>query len=238
MKIICAFRVGVFAACASSFLFLASPSSADIITYTSSTSFHAALASNSFTAQTLDFESEIAGTTYGSPSTIGQISFDVFGPPDLIVTDDFAAASGVNYLGMDSVGLANQFTGGYNIDLSFASSHAIGFNIITGEIANTSIFDNDIQLVVPGLGTALLDVDDLQATVGGTDSVFFVGLINTTGTFTTAEIRYDAAAVGTITYNIDDITTAVPEPNSMLFVFIACACFFGVRRRSVQSDMS
>ena len=204
----------------------------DVTVYTDLTAFNNALASNGYSSQTLDFDSETAGTTYAAPSTIGHVTFSNFGPPDLIVTDDFATTSGANYLGMDSVGLANQFTGGFNIDMGFAASNAVGFNIVTGEIANVSIFDDDIQLVVPGSGTVLLDVDDLQGTVGGSDSVFFVGLIDTMSTFTTAQVRYDAAAVGTITYNIDDITTAaIPEPASSVLLIGSALMVLHQRRR-------
>lgn len=178
------------------------------------TGFSAAVTGAGLTVQNLDFDSETAGTTYTSPSTIGAITFSNFGPPNLLVTDNFATTSGSNYLGMSSVGLSNQFSGGYNIDLSFPATNAIGFNIITGEIPNLSIFDNDIQLLAGG-GTALLDVDSLEATIGGTDSVFFVGIVDTASTFTSAQIRYDAAAVGTITFNVDDVGVAVPEPSSV-----------------------
>ena len=76
-----------------------------------------------------------------------------------------------------------------------------------------------------------MDVDDLQGTVGGTDSVFFVGLIDTMQQFTTAQVRYDAAAVGTITYNIDDIVTAaIPEPGTGAMLMLSTLAI-AMRRR-------
>ena len=228
-------NLGLTAAVAA-LLLAANPAQAVVTSYTSSASFFGDLATSGLAPTTENFDGETAGTTYTDSSTIGHITFSSFGPPNLLVTDDFATTSGSNYLGMDSVGLANQFSGGYNIDLSFPATNAVGFNIITGEIPNTSIFDNDIQLVVPSVGSAVLDVDALEATIGGTDSVFFVGLIDTDNTFTSAQIRYDAAAVGTIVFNIDDITTAIPEPSTIFLALGATVALVGWATSVISSS--
>ena len=186
----------------------AAKSKADVTVYTSFADFSAALTTNGFTPTNLDFDSELVGSVFGSGATIGHIQFDGFVAPNLIVTDQFATTSGANYLGIDDPGLSDQFVGGFEFDLSFADSNAIGMFVITGEFPGLSIFDNDILVDVPGAGTASLDVDDLQATIGGTDNVFFIGLIDDMSTFSMAEVRYNAAAVATIAFNIDDITTA------------------------------
>ena len=198
-----------------------STANASVTLYTDLAAFNADLALNGYPSQLSDFESVTAGTTYptASTATIEGITYD-FDSPDLLVTDDFATTSGANYLGMDSVGLANQFIGGYRLDMTFTASNAIGLSIITGEIPNLSIFDDDIQLIV-GANIALLDVDDLQGTVGGSDSVFFLGIIDTMQTFSSAQIGYANAAIGTITYNIDDVRTAsIPEPQTALIMLV------------------
>lgn len=176
--------------------------------YIDSDDYAAAIATNGFSSQNLDFDSVVAGSEFSPPTTIGAVTFDSFGPPDLIVTDSFATTSGNNYLGVSNTGFSNQFVGGYQLDLSFRPSNAIGLFVVSGEIPMFSIFDNDVQLVVPGVGTTFLDVDSPQAKLDG-DNVYFLGLINTTATFQSALIRYDMLASEAIVFNIDDISTAI-----------------------------
>ena len=185
----------------------ATSAKADVTVYTDAAAYASAITSNGYTSTVLDFESVSAGSTFVSGSTIGHIDFDGFVAPNLLVTDDFATTSGANYLGMSDPGFANQFIGGFDFDMQFSDSHAIGMFVISSEIPNFSIFDNDIVIDVPGVGTAPIDIDDLQGTVGG-DNVFFIGLIDTMSTFTTARVRYDPTAISAIVFNIDDISTA------------------------------
>jgi hypothetical protein len=181
---------------------------ADVTTYTDAADFASALTANGYAANTQDFESSAPGSTFGPGSVIGDIDFDGFTSPDLLVDDSFATTSGNNYLGLDNIGLANQFPGGFEFDMQLPNSNAVGMFIITAETPSFSIFDNDIVIDIPGVGVAELDVDDLQATIGGSDNVFFVGLVDTMATFNTAQIRYDPSAISTIVFNIDDIVTA------------------------------
>ena len=59
-----------------------------------------------------------------------------------------------------------------------------------------------------------------------------MGLIDDMNTFTTAQVRYDAAAVGTIVYNIDDIVPgAIPEPGSMMVLALSTLALIARRKR-------
>ncbi len=180
---------------------------AQLTVYTDANTFASDLAAMGLKADVLDFESVPAGSTFPDPSTIGDVTYQSYGT-DLIVTDRFAATSGSNYLGVESPAFADQIVGGFEFDMAFEPSHAIGFFLITGETPNFSIFDNDVRLEVAGVGEVSLDVDDLQGVIGGSDNVLFVGLIEATTPFDNAQLRYDASAINAITFNIDDVTTA------------------------------
>ena len=195
------------AACAVLILIGTSRLSADLTVYTDASDFSDDLAGLGLTSQVLNFESVAAGSTFSAPSTIGSVSFSNYST-DLIVTDLFAATSGSNYLGVASTPFANQFIGGFEFDMQFSSTNAIGFFIVTGETPGFSLFDNDIRIDVAGVGSVSLNVDDLQGVIGGSDNVFFIGLIESSGQFTQAQVRYDMAAINAISFNIDDITTS------------------------------
>jgi hypothetical protein len=182
------------------------------LVYTSRAAFEAAVAG--LGPVTLDFESETAGTSLPDPTTLGGITFSGYGTgtPDLMVDDAFEATSGDNYLGVDNPGTFNQFSYGDSFSMSFASRNAIGFNIITAEVPGLTLFDNDIRIDIPGIGTASLDADALESVTTGGDLIYFIGLYDPINTFTTAQLE-GSGALGF--YNIDDITTAViPEPGT------------------------
>ncbi len=185
-------------------------------TYTDRAAFLAATAG--MARQTLDFESETAGTTLPDPSPIGGVTFSGYGTPALIIADDFEATSGVNYLGIDSAGTFNQFSYADSVDLGFASMHALGLNIITAEVPGVTLFDDDIRVDVPGIGIVRLDADDVDSVTPGGDRVYFLGIVDVAG-FTSARLE-GSGAFGF--YNVDDVTMAVvPEPS----VKVALAVF-------------
>lgn len=199
------------------FLALRLPESKAAVLYTDRASFLAAVAG--LGPQTLDFESEAAGTTLPDPTVVGGITFSGHGTPALIIDDTFEAVSGFNYLGVDNAGTFNQFSYADSFDMSFAPGHAIGLNIITDEVPGLTLFDDDIRIDVPGVGTARLDADDVDSLTPSGGLVFFIGVIDMASSFTTARLE-GSGAFGF--FNIDDVTTAaIPEPS----VGLAMAAF-------------
>jgi hypothetical protein len=208
------------------------------VAYTDRAAFFAAVAGLG-SSSTLDFESETAGTTLSDPTTISEITFSGYeaGMPDLMIDNTFEATSGVNYLGVDRAGTFNQFSYADGFDLNFTPKRAIGLNIITAEVPGVTLFDDDIRIDVPGIGIARLDADDVDSTTPAGDLVFFIGIIDPSNDFTTARLE-GSGAFGF--FNIDDITTAVPElgVGAALLAFspiVIAACWW---RRSVSRKPS
>ncbi|MEE9342994.1 MAG: hypothetical protein V3V12_05140 [Gammaproteobacteria bacterium] len=184
-------------------------------TYTDQAAFLAAL---SGTANTLDFDSTAASTLIPTGSALGGITFHYdFGGTSMAVTDGnqfggggpFETTSGSQFLGTDGSDLLLDDD---DFSMDFAASNAIGFSIITAEIPGTSFFDDDIQLSA-GNTIALLDVDAIQQTLNDGSLVFFLGIIDDSAPFTSANV-FTPNSSGSFLYNIDDIvtTSAVPVP--------------------------
>jgi hypothetical protein len=222
------------AVCACVMIYSSSASNAALIAYTDQSNFMAALTGTSIT---LDFDSLATPTIINSGDTIGGITFAYnFSGTDMVVTDGnqfggggpYNTTSGSNFLGTDD---ADIFQDDDDFALSFGAANAIGMYFITAEEPGTSIFDDDIQLTA-GSATALLDVDDLQLTLGDGALVFFLGLIDTTGTFNSASITSPNSS-GAFLYNIDDITTsAIPLPGAFWLFGTGLVSLFALHRRS------
>jgi hypothetical protein len=181
---------------------------AALLTFTDQAAFLAALPG---AANTLDFDSQAAGTLIPSGSTIDGVTFNYdFGGVSLAVTDGaqyggggpFNTTSGTNFLGTND---ADVLQDGDEFSLSFAPVNAIGMNFITAALADP-MMDDDIILSAGGTSVGL------NSLAAGTDLgdggiPFFLGIINTSATFTTADISNIGG--GYFLYNVDDITTAV-----------------------------
>lgn len=225
-------RLGAVCACV--MLYFSSASNAALVAYTDQSDFMAALTG---TSTTLDFDSLTTPTIINSGDTLDGITFTYnFGSTDMVVTDGnqfggggpYDTTSGSNFLGTDD---ADIFLDDDDFTLSFGAANAIGMYFITAEEPGTSIFDNDIQLTA-GLGTAFLDVGNVQATLGDGALVFFLGLIDTTGTFSSASIDTPNSS-GAFLYNIDDITvSAVPLPGALWLFGSGLIGLLALRRRS------
>jgi hypothetical protein len=209
-----------------------SVANAALVTYTNQATFIAALPG---TATTLDFESVTAPFIINSGDTLDGITFTYnFGPGkpvDMQVSSStdtgYATTSGTNFLGTTD---ADIFLDDDDFTMDFAAASAIGLYIITAETPNFTLFDDDIQLTAGG-GKALLDVDALQSTLSDGSLVYFLGLIDTGGSFATASLLTHNSSEGFL-YNIDDITTAVvPLPGAFWLFGSGLAGLFAVRRR-------
>jgi len=181
---------------------------AALLTFTNQAAFLAALPGP---ANTLDFDSQAAGTLIPSGSAIDGVTFNYdFGGVSLAVTDGnqyggggpFNTTSGTNFLGTDD---ADVLQDGDEFSLSFAPVNAIGMNFITAALADP-MMDDDIILSAGGTSIGL-DSLAAGADLGDGGIPFFLGIINTSATFTTADIFNIGG--GFFLYNVDDITTAV-----------------------------
>ena len=193
-----------------SFISIASyPLSAATITYTNESAFLTALPG---AASTLDFDSTTASTLINSGSSLGGITFTYsIGPPPIkmMVTDDFLTTSGNNYLGLDDAGNYNLFIAGDVFSMTFANPvNALGMYFVSGD----PLFAGDISLVTSAGNASNSATIDVTLTDGGL--AYYIGLISDQA-FSSASIQFDAGAVETFLYSVDDITTtAVPLPTT------------------------
>lgn len=201
----------------------ASIADAALVAYTDQSAFMTALPGS---ATTLDFDSVTAPFVINDGDTLGGITFNYnFGPGapvDIQVSSSidtgYATTSGINFLGTTD---ADIFQDDDDFTLGLSAVSAIGLYIITAEDPGVTLFNGDIQLTT-GSGLALLDVSAIQQTLSDGSLVYFLGLINTSESFTTASLTTPNSSGGFL-YNIDDITTsvaAVPLP-AALWLFVS-----------------
>lgn len=201
------------------------------VAYTDAASFLAALPGPATTA---GFDGLASGTVIPSGDIADGIAFTYdFGGVDLIVTDGTAAGGGgpfdttspSNFLGTSDFDI---LLDGDDLGLGFAASHAIGLFVITAEVPGATLFDGDLLLDAGG-ATALLDVDAVEQTLADGSLVFFLGVLDDAGTFTSASLESCPACGGSFLYNVDDIVTAVPEPGLALLLGAGLALLAALR---------
>jgi hypothetical protein len=204
---------------AASILLLACTTSltANVTVHTSKATFDAALSGTGAAPAVVDFESFADNTLIAPlPRSVGDLTFESFSTPgyELIVDDQFGGTSGSNYLRVTSDGGASTDQFGFDdtIGLSFAQpSNALGLYLI---VSNTSFdfFPNDINITVNG-NTYSNDGTETATTVNGAAALFF-GIVDDSGSFTTASIAMNAP--GSTIGDYDDISySVVPEPALM-----------------------
>lgn len=183
--------------------------------YTSSVGFFASLPGP---VTTVAFDSLPSGEVIASGSAAEGLLFDHdLGGVDLIVTDGTAAGahgpfettSAPRFLGTSDLDL---LVDGDDLSLHFAAASAVGLFVITAETPGTSLFDGDIRLEAVG-AEASLDVDDLQATLADGSRVYFLGVIDSEVSITSASLR-TVGGGGAFAFNVDDVVTALPEPDA------------------------
>jgi hypothetical protein len=207
---------------------------AGIMTYTSQATFSADVSSLGYVSQVATFDSEVVGTIIPSGSANSGITFGYsFGGPQIKVSDLYSTTSGANFLGTDDG--SDLLQDGDDFSMSFGARTAIGLYLISVD----TLFNGDFTLTVGG-STAFLDAGSVQQTLSDGSSVYFLGLIDDSSTFTSASLSTHGGG-GAFTYNVDDIITAndvvaVPEPTSALLFASMTAALWGVsRRRSMRT---
>ena len=186
----------------SGILTTASAGRAQLATFTTSESFFNALPGP---PQTLDFDALAAGTLIPSGSTESGITFSyAFDGESLMVTDFFDTTSGSNSLGL--TGGDEALLDGDRIALAFdVPVNALGIVFVT----NLFVHPAGIEIVTP-VGSAFTSgIREQRLADAGV--VYFIGLVSTLP-FDTASIEFEADIFVDFEYNVDDITTAVPEP--------------------------
>ena len=131
-----------------------------------------------------------------------------------LAVDNAGGTSGVNVLGttQNSGATVSQFALGESIDISFSqASSAFGIYIIVG--SNFDFFANDVttSFANASLSNPLGDVGTI---VNGVNALF-LGIVDDTTTFTSAEIQFGTSGTfGAVLFELDDLrfTTLSSEP--------------------------
>ena len=219
---------------------VASRCNADFTGYTDRATFDAALVSAGFlNVSIIDFDSVADATTVADGSSFGGLTFDYgagFAGESIEVVSTARSGtdttSAPNYLGT-SIGSVPEFQAGANDFSVTPTSKRFAFGMFIVVEDPLDVFDGDFSLEVGGNSIGLLE-SDLQATLGDGSGVFFLGVIDTDMQLGPISFvsSFDAEAAG-LTYRIDDMITAVPEPSSL--VLAGCLIPLALRRRRSPS---
>ena len=208
---------------------------ASLIGYNDKASFDAAIAGFS-AAQTVNFDSVAAGTTYASGTGTGGLTFtySIAGPSTLQVSDSFGTTSGSNYLGLDNPDTAFYLGDSFTIEFN-RTVHSIGLYLIAGRDAQAG----DMQLSVAGGSVFNSASPDMLVSDG---QAFYLGLVESDINlgFTSATVQMTFTPNAFLAITADDITSAVrgevttvPEPGT-LGLMLAAIGMLALRRRRVR----
>jgi PEP-CTERM motif len=227
---------------ASSFYAPSKNASANILTYFSKATYDAAIAAKGWTSSApVNFTAESLGVKSNpyTPASSG-VSFSLAGGalPEVLSS---ALASG-NQLGNNDAFFGNSLSSADTLTINLpANTHAIGLNILVDETSYT--FDpaafaslqfgtvvqigetNEADTIASGL-------PGFPALVGGYRE-HFVGIIAGANDEISSSAILTAFG-GNTAYRIDNIITAVPEPNSLAMLGVACLVGLARRRSTRQ----
>jgi hypothetical protein len=157
----------------------------------------------------LDLEALPAGTLLPSGSTVQGVTFSyAIDGLTMQVVDTFSTTSGTHSLGL--TGGDDAFLDGDAVGLAFASPiFAIGMFFVTSDPA----LAGEILLTTPEgiVGNAATPFQILAD--GGI--AYFIGLVSTEP-FTSAAVDFAPDGEIHFAFNVDDVTTALPEPSPSL----------------------
>ena len=210
---------------------------AGVTAYTTRLAFDSALAAlPGLATVTENYDAHAPGTTIADGTSRGGLTYsygnagnDLAGSGVSIqVSTGFGTTSPANYLGTSDGGI---FQGGDDFTLSFGPARALGMYFIS----NDPLFDGDITLGT-GIVTAALATADEMAFALPDGKVFFLGLIDDSASFSSAEIRSSCAPCGAFLFNIDDVVIAqqVPVPATLPLAVTALG-LVGLQRWRLRS---
>jgi hypothetical protein len=182
------------------------------VSFTDRTAFDAAVAGlTNVSTSTLNFDSQTAGSLITSGDVLDAITFSYnFGGVSLQVSNGADTTSPHNFLGTDDGGMLQD---GDDINLGFGARNAIGLYLLSLD----PLIDDDFQLTVGAYSTSLM-TSNLHGTLTDGTSVYFLGIVDPTSTFTSASVTTSHDGyTGYFLWNADDIVTAVaqvPEPET------------------------
>jgi hypothetical protein len=219
-------RLGALALAAGCVL-VATSANAALSSFTSKAAFDVAISSLS-SPQSVDFESELAGTTLASGTGTSGLTFlySIVGPSTLQVSNTFGTTSGSNYLGLDNADTAFYLGDSFTIDFN-RTVHAVGLYVIAGSDAQAG----DMNLSVAGGSVSNSAVPDVLVSDG---RAFYLGLVESDPGlgFTQATVSGVVTPGAFLAFTVDDITSAVlPEPSSGGLMLVGLGALSALRRR-------
>lgn len=226
-------RLGVLSLLAAGML-APGPAQASLSGFDSQASFLAAI-SGLTGAQTVNFDSDAAGTTFASGTGTGGLTFtySIAGPSTLQVSDTFATTSGQNYLGLDNPDTAFYLGDSFTIDFG-RTVHAAGLYLIAGRDAQAG----DMALSVAGGSVFNSATADTTVSDGGL--AFYLGLIESDPAlgFSSVTVHFTSTPGAFLAISADDITSAggpvvgvVPEPGTWLLMLAGLCTLATAHRR-------
>jgi len=215
------------ALCAALLLGGASAGHAAVVGYTAQAAY-AAATTNSVDVQTVTFENAASGTLFSSGTGTGGLSFAYNFPGyTMTVGSLFTTTSGTRYLGLNNGDVSFYLGDDFGINFN-RSVNAVGLYVITG----SGVLAGDFTLSNGNGSVRNSATPDRVLSDGST--AFFLGLFETAPGVTFSSVTLSSVAGPLITFNIDDITSAVPEPASWLLL-LGGAALLGTHARRQRS---
>ena len=175
-----------------------SPAYGDILVFSDKAQFDNAIAG--LTQEVEDFDMVPSGTEFITGGSIGGITFTYSIPENLMVVDDWEAASGDNYLGVAG---DRTFLSGDTLEISFNRPvHAFGLYVMGSP---GDIHADDIELA--GVDTFVQNSDTPESTLLDGSEVFFIGFVDDSFTPHTS-VSLISNDMVEYEFQLDDMVTA------------------------------